>query len=476
MNEPTPSPTVSRRAMLHAATPELRQQRGAATLLVWGELAQWLVVDADLLAFLARFDGRTELRWVLRRHAKALRKTITTVEAEARPVIDELLTRGILRRDPTPEPATPEPVSIANLTVNITNRCNLRCSHCYNRDHTSPDAPIEALVAGIQGAREILDDDASLVILGGEPLLEPARLLALLDGCTGLFGQRPVVSTNGTTMTPAIAQELAQRKVEVQVSVDHHSAERHDLIRGQGSWDRALRGVRHLVDADVYTILCRVYARGDEAQLEPYLDMAATLGVDEVRFIPLRGIGAGGSEPERLPDQLATLRSLTALLQRRPELARLLARDWFSIAATLLGRGRGRSSCGIGRRVALLDADGTIYPCPNHTGHLYAAGNLLEQDLATIVRSSPVFTTLRETYDVSRYTRCAGCPFRGWCAGDCRGEVLALTGDPAAPSPHCDELRAVYTELLWLTAAQRLPFGERATLPDGRPVPRHTFT
>ena len=469
------SQPVSRRGVLHAISPDLRQQRGDVSLLVWGELAQWLVVDDELRAFLERFDGRSELRRVLRRHAKAQRRPLAEVEAEAQPMVHELLRRGILRRQAQPEPQTPEPTSIANLTVNITNRCNLRCTHCYNRGHQSADAPVEALVAGIQGAREILDTDASLVILGGEPLLDPARLLALLDGCAGLFGQRPVVSTNGTLVTPALAQELARRRVEVQVSLDHHLAAQHDQIRGQGRWEQALEGIQRLLEAGAYTILCRIYARGDEDQLEPYLDMAAELGVQEVRFIPLRGIGAAGADPGHLPDQLATLRSLVALLQRRPELAGLLARDWFSIAATLLGRGRGRSSCGIGRRVALLDADGTVYPCPNHSAPMFAAGNLLEQSLASIVRSSQVFEGMRQIYTVQRYTRCATCAFRGWCAGDCRGEVLALTGDPAAPSPHCAELRAVYAELLWLTAAQRLPLGERATLADGRPVPRETF-
>jgi radical SAM protein with 4Fe4S-binding SPASM domain len=314
-----------------------------------------------------------------------------------------------------------------------------------------------------------------LVVLGGEPLLVPDRLLALLDGCAGLFGQRPVVSTNGTLVTPALARELAARRVEVQVSVDHHLDRQHDLIRGRGSWDAAFAGIQHLRQAEAYTILCRVYARGDEAMFEPYLDMATKLGVQEVRFIPLRGVGAACREPERLPDQLAATRALVAILRRRPELAGLLARDWFSIAATLLGRGRGRPSCGIGRRVVLVDADGQVYPCPNHCGPAHAAGSLLDQGLGEILRSSPIFDDLRDRYRVDRYTRCSACPFRGWCAGDCRGEVLALGGDPHAPSPHCAELRAVYTELLWLTATGRLPFGERATLPDGRPVPRDPF-
>ncbi len=470
MSEP-----VGRRTVLNAAAPDLRQRRGDAWLLVWGELAQWLAVDDDLLAFLERFDGRSDVRRVLRRHAKAQRRSLAEVEAEAQPVIRDLMERGILRRDTTPAGTNAEHLSIANLTLNLTNRCNLRCAHCYNRDHHSEDAPIEAIVAGIQASKRVLDPDASLVVLGGEPTLQPERLLALLDGCAGLFGQRPVLSTNGTLITPELAGELAERGVEVQVSLDHHQPAAHDRVRGAGSYPAALEGLRALREVGAYTILCRVYARGDESQLEPYLDLAASLGVDEVRFIPLRGVGMGALDPGRLPDQLAAMRALVALLRRRPELAGLLARDWFSIAATLLGRGRGRTSCGIGRRVVLVDADGRVYPCPNHTDPEHAAGSLLEQDLSRILVGSPVFQRLRQRYHSARYTRCRSCPFRGWCAGDCRGEVLALTGDPTAPSPHCTQLRAVYTELLWLTATGRLPFGERATLADGRALPPEPF-
>ncbi len=466
---------IGRKAVLHAIPPDLEDRRADATLLVWGGLAQWLVVDPELRAFLDRFDGRSELRRVLRRHAKAQNKPRATVEAEALPVVEDLLGRGILRREVRIPPPPDEPLSIANLTLNLSNRCNLRCAWCYNRGHHPEDAPVEVLVRGIRGAAPVLDDDASLVILGGEPLLVPDRLLTLIDGVADLFGQRPVVSTNGTTVTPGVARALAERKVEVQVSLDHHLDLHHDAVRGRGTWEQAVQGARTLLDAGVYTMLCRVYARGDEAQLEPYLEMAQRMGVQEVRFIPLRGVGAGKTQRARLPDQQASLRALVSVLHRRPELASLLARDWFSIAATLLGRGRGRSGCGIGRRVVLLDSDGSVYPCPNHTGPEHAAGNVIQDDLPAILHDSPVFATMRRTYHVDRYTRCRACPFRGWCAGDCRGEVLALTGDPHAPSPHCAELRQVYTELLWLTAAGRLPMGERATLPDGRSIPRETF-
>ncbi len=467
--------SISRKAVFHCLTPELRDRRGDATLLVWGALAQWIVADDELLAFLGRFDGRRDLRQAIRKQAKALRRPASQVEAEAMPVVAELQRRGILSQRARPAPLPEEPVSIANVTLNITNRCNLRCRMCYNRGHLPQDAPVPRLLQGLRAGREVLEPDASLVVLGGEPTLDPQRLLALLEGTQDLFGQAPVVSTNGTLVDEALAAQLAERGAELQISLDHHLAAGHDALRGPGSFEKALRGARRLLRAGAYTMLCRVYARGDGCAIEPYMDLALELGVQEVRLIPMRCIGAGVQLQQRAPDQLALLRSLLELLGRRPELAQLLVRDWFSIAASILGRGSPRGNCGIGRRVVLIDADGLVYPCPNHTQPEHAAGDLAQQDLATIVRSSDVFCQLRARYHVGRYTRCQRCPFRHWCAGDCRGEVLAISGDPHGPSPHCVQLRQVYKELLWLMAAERCPLGERARLPDGRPVPRRTF-
>ena len=76
--------------------------------------------------------------------------------------------------------------------------------------------------------------------------------------------------------------------------------------------------------------------------------------------------------------------------------------------------------------------------------------------------------TRRERYQVSRYRRCRSCAFRHWCAGDCRGEVLALTGDPTAPSPHCEELQEVYTEMLWLISGGDVPLGVMSSGRSGK--------
>jgi radical SAM protein with 4Fe4S-binding SPASM domain len=442
--------------VLRAREPDFRDRRGGAQLLVWGERPDWLVVDDELAGFLTLFDGRRTLAEAVEAHGAR-----GGDREEAERVSAELLRRGLLAEDLSPPPAAPEPVRIANVTFNLTNRCNLRCPWCYNAGRASAEIPPALLLRALREARGLLDPGASLILLGGEPFLDLPRLLEALDGAAGVFGPPPLVSTNGTLLSAEAVRALSRRRVEVQVSLDSHDPEVHDAARGPGVFRKALDGARRLADAGVRTILSMVYTRRTAGSFEPYLDLARAAGAAEARFIPLRRVGGGAPLGDLCPDQAESLENLLDVLERRPDLRPLLGRDWFSIAAATLRVSSPRRNCGIGRRVLFVDADGQVYPCPNHARPDHRCGSLRERGLEAIVRGSRVLRRIRARYDVSSYEGCGRCAFRQWCAGDCRGEVLAVSGDPFRAAPHCRELRRVYPRLLWLLATGDPRLGPR---------------
>ncbi len=432
--------------------PSLVDRRGGRILLVWGDLARWLAVDEELYAFLCRFDGQRPLKQVVRKHARKWNRLEAEVAEEARTLVGQLRKQGILRTDSGPGPMAPEPVRIANVTVNLTNRCNLRCPFCYNVERKTDEVDVDRLMDALEAGRDLLAPGASFIILGGEPLLDWPRTRRAVERAERLFDSPILISTNGTLLSDDIVADLARHRVEVQVSLDGPTAAEHDPGRGRGVFELATAGVRKLVGAGIRTILSMVYTRGTEGRFEPYLYLARGLGSTEARFIPMRRIGGGCALAEQMPDQLAAFRTLLDVLQRRPELRPLLGRDWFSIAMAVCRFAVPRTGCGIGRQVLFVDADGTVYPCPNHVAPELAAGRLTETPLADIVLTSPVFEAMRDRYRVDRYTACRSCAFRHWCVGDCRGEALSVFGDPHAPSPHCAQLKKLYPELLWLLA------------------------
>lgn len=430
-----------------ARVPDLVQRRGERHLLVWAEAGAWLVGDAQLGELVRRLDGRDPLQRVARDLARRWRRPAPEVTEEVGQVVDALRSMGVIG----PVRAVDDSVSIANVTVNVTNRCNLRCTHCYN----APDR--EELDAGefteaLQGIRPVLAAGASLILLGGEPLLVPDRLERIVEGTRDLFDVPPMLSTNGTLVDAALASRLAGLDVDVQVSLDGPDAAAHDPVRGEGTFDRAVEGVRRLRAAGIEVTLSMVYDRDNLDRMEAYLDLALALEAREVRFIPLRLIGRAAAEPGRAPDQLAALHHVLDLLDRRPEARSLLHRDFFTINREVCRRGGARTNCGIGRKVVFLDADGSVYPCPNHRVEALRCGNVQQRSLADIVRSSPVMVAVRRDYHVGRYRACRDCLVRPWCAGDCRGEVLSLRGDVRGEAPHCEQMRQLVVELMWLIA------------------------
>ena len=409
-----------------------------------------MVIDDEFVSLLARFDGAATLGAVIAGHAKQWKRLAQEVVEEGEPLLQDLVNRGVLTTTPGPPAQMSEPVEIANITLNLTNRCNLSCPFCYNGDRSGEEIPVAKIVSFLKAGEQVMSRDASLIILGGEPTLDPKRLFEFLDKAGPLFARAPMISTNGTLLDDELVKELAARRVEVQVSLDSHRLDAHDAGRGDGVYATAMEGIARLVAAGVHTIVSMVLQRSNTEDMEGYLRLAMDLGVNEARFIPLRNAGAAGDhDPGAAPDRYAAFENLLDILARRPEFSRLLVRDFFSISMIQCRYTTSRVSCGIARRVIFIDADGEVYPCPNHVTPGFALGNVAADSLQHVLRDCALANELRDRYRVDHYTRCRDCPFSHWCAGDCRGEVLAVSGDPAAPSPHCKEQRAMYTRMLW---------------------------
>lgn len=143
---------------------------------------------------------------------------------------------------PAPRPViigTNETPSLRYLLLEVTDRCNLSCRHCYLGAAGAFDVPLDDLenvmeqFDGIGGLR--------LVVSGGEPTFHAG----FADINTMMAGRqcRTVLVTNGTLLTDGMC--VALEFDEVQVSLDGMQ-EGHDFLRGEGSFARALEGVRCL--------------------------------------------------------------------------------------------------------------------------------------------------------------------------------------------------------------------------------------
>lgn len=138
--------------------------------------------------------------------------------------------------------------------------CNLECVHCFiacsptNHRLKFLDADTvyryldEAVTLGVR----------DIYFTGGEPFLHK-QLLPIL--ARSLQVAPTTVLTNGTLITPAVAETLAalqnesQYSLEIRISLDDVDADKNDAVRGKGAHAKAVRALRLLHDRGLLPIV-----------------------------------------------------------------------------------------------------------------------------------------------------------------------------------------------------------------------------
>jgi radical SAM protein with 4Fe4S-binding SPASM domain len=331
------------------------------------------------------------------------------------------------------------------LQWHLTERCNLRCRHCYQSGPGGDELTLAEIAAVAAEAAEMVEEwqrrygvtiERSCNVTGGEPLLF-AELEAVLAQLAAA-GFELYLLSNGTLIDRDWAQRLAACRVRgVQVSIEGPEAI-HDQIRGRGSYRAALRGCRHLQEAGVPGSFNVTLSRINAAYLEEVLQAAAAAGVAKVGFARLVPSGSGA----QLQEQVLAASEAAAVYRQRfalavpgvevvtgdPVAAQLRAGD---TTPSLAGSGP-CGGCAAGLSGLTILPDGTLLPCRRLEVPL---GNVRRDDLREVWASSPLLCQLR---DQSHYSgKCGRCPRWSLCRG-CRAIAWAVSGgDCLAADPQC---------------------------------------
>ncbi|MFW5936493.1 MAG: radical SAM protein, partial [Desulfosalsimonas sp.] len=128
---------------------------------------------------------------------------------------------------------------------NITQRCNLRCIHCY----AHAKAGLQENELSTAEGKALIDDLADmgapvLLLSGGEPLMRP-DLPELAEYAVNR-GMRAVISTNGTLIDRDTARVLKDIGLSyVGISLDGNR-QVNDRFRGmEGAFDQAMKGIEN---------------------------------------------------------------------------------------------------------------------------------------------------------------------------------------------------------------------------------------
>jgi radical SAM protein with 4Fe4S-binding SPASM domain len=330
----------------------------------------------------------------------------------------------------------------------LTERCNLRCRHCYQTGGKTDElsrAEISAVLTEITEMLQAwteayqLEFSPSLNITGGEPFLR-ADLFAVL-GEMGAAGYRLYLLTNGTLVDGRRAAMLADLGVKgVQVSIEGPE-EVHDSIRGKGSFAASCRGIAHLLAAGLKVTVNATLSEINAENFDEMLAIAAALGVQRLGFSRLVPSGRGLGLVDRMigRERLGAIyESVFALPAAGVE---VVTGD--PVAAQMLsdsGLGDGGAiatgGCAAGISGLTILPDGAVTPCRRLAVPI---GNVREDSLREIWANSEVLAQLRDRRQYKG--RCGTCPRWAQCRG-CRAIAYAHSlalgqADLLADDPQC---------------------------------------
>ncbi|KAF0144297.1 MAG: AstB/ChuR-related protein [Nitrospirae bacterium] len=138
-----------------------------------------------------------------------------------------------LKRPPIKKSPAP---SLRYLELQVTDRCNLRCRHCYIEDKTGKELSLSLITRALKEFEAM--QGLRVLITGGEPLLHSR--FKEINSILPKFFLRKILFTNGLLLNKNILNDLNVH--EMQVSIDGME-KAHDSLRGKGRFKRTMQNI-----------------------------------------------------------------------------------------------------------------------------------------------------------------------------------------------------------------------------------------
>ena len=305
------------------------------------------------------------------------------------------------------------------LQLYLTNRCNLRCVHCYMNSSESLNNELSS-----EEWKNLIKDFNSIVgptlvaFSGGEPLVlgkdftRIAEFTKNKDNTTFLF-------TNGTLITKRNIEDLVNYMDKIQVSIDGTTEEAHDSVRGDGSFRRTLKGLNLLRGKNVEVIIsyCVVPENIDDLR-NNFIDFIESLKIDDIKvgISVARKIGRWKYNCQGCRDY-----SLGEFYHRLEDvLLEIYSRGWDTPSSN---RNFIKRNCTFGQRF-VVGAEGDVYPCAET---VYNIGNVRKESTEILYEK---LKRINRDSSTDKTEVCSPCDLKYICRGGCKTARAQSYGTP----------------------------------------------
>jgi len=308
---------------------------------------------------------------------------------------------------------------ISMVWYELTTRCNLTCIHCYaNSSPKQAELYDTTLINDEDMLHQIADLNISAIqFIGGEPLLERNRLIALCDKATQLF-KRVTVFTNGTLLDEDIMRYFADQSICVALSYYSCDSNIHDrIVRKTGAHACVEKNLQRLKELGVSTrVAVVIMAENTTSIYDTEKHIKQSYGfpcsIDYVRKVG-RGVNLKYND-DIVPRKHISLKRFSRPINFKNACFSSRYHNCF------------------GRRLYIAST-GIVYPCVME--RRYNIGSVFQHRLSDILSS-------RRWYDICGLNKdniivCKTCEFRYYCF-DCRPNQTTINSNINAQPKNCD--------------------------------------
>jgi MoaA/NifB/PqqE/SkfB family radical SAM enzyme len=188
-----------------------------------------------------------------------------------------------------------------NVFFHILTRCNLKCRHCYinRKQHGKNTLPIETINTWLR-AFVSKNKKSNVIFLGGEPTLHPDLPEAVFKA-KSLGYSSITIDTNGYLFHDILSKVSPDVIDYFSFSLDGATRKTNDMIRGKGSFDTCIQGIKNAVQQGFGTSLIYTVSTINIHELDKIAPLLKELKIE--RFF-LQVIGIRGKSAESRQDKL----------------------------------------------------------------------------------------------------------------------------------------------------------------------------
>lgn len=321
------------------------------------------------------------------------------------------------------------------ISWNTTNKCNLKCSHCYRDSGTESEGELTTAQA-----KSLIDQIAEanfkiMIFSGGEPLMRE-DIFELIN-YAAKAGLRPVLGTNGTLITKEMALKLKEAGISaLGISLDSLDFKKHNDFRGHETAFRdTIYAMKNCRDLGIKFQIHTTVMDWNKDEIIGLTDFSVAMGAAAHHIFFLVPTGRGKNIEDELLKPKEYEELLTEIMEKQKEvdieIKPTCAPQFVRIAEKLGIDSRFKRGCIAGTSYCIISPKGDVQACAYLTE---AAGNVKETPFNEIWKNSEFFKRLR-TQEYSGV--CNDCKSKKNCGG-CRARAVYYNdGDYMASDRIC---------------------------------------